>query len=187
MGVYLAVDLDLYRRGLVRLFPRRHRAPVGDAVDEAGVALTRWMLGQVVLMVTVGAITAAGLALLGMPLALVLGLVAGLLEFVPFFGPVVSGLLAVLVAFPQGPQMALYVGLLVLGVQQLENHLLVPLVQRWAVEMPPVLSLGAVLVFGTLFGIPGVVFGTPLMVLAMVLVRRLYVEQALEGKDSGAG
>jgi predicted PurR-regulated permease PerM len=181
MGVYLAIDLDLYRRGLLRLFPLPRREPVGVAVDAAGVALTRWMLGQVVLMVVVGLLTAIGLALLGMPMALVLGLVAGLLEFVPFFGPVVSGLLAVLVAFPVSPQMALYVALLVLAIQQLENHLLVPLVQRWAVELPPVLSLGAVLVFGTLFGISGVVFGTPLMVLAMVLVRTLYVEQTLEG------
>jgi predicted PurR-regulated permease PerM len=138
------------------------------------------MLGQVVLMVVVGTITAIGLALLGMPMALVLGLLAGLLEFVPFFGPVVAGVLAVLVAFPQGPQMALYVALLVASIQQIENHLLVPLVQRWAVELPPVLSLGAVLVFGTLFGMAGVVFGTPLMVLAMVLVQKLYVEQTLE-------
>jgi predicted PurR-regulated permease PerM len=114
----------------------------------------------------------------------VLGLVAGLLEFVPFFGPVVAGLVAVLVAFPMGPQMALYVALVMLAVQQLENHLLLPLVQRWAVELPPVLALGAVLVFGTLFGIPGVVFGTPLMVLAMVLVRMLYVEQTLEAGRS---
>jgi predicted PurR-regulated permease PerM len=187
MGVYLAIDLGLYRRGLLRLFPLHRREPVGAAVDAAGAALTRWMLGQVVLMVVVGVLTAIGLSLLGMPLALVLGLVAGLLEFVPFFGPVVAGLLAVLVAFPVGPQMALYVGLLALAIQQLENHLLVPLVQRWAVELPPVLSLGAVLVFGTLFGITGVVFGTPLMVLAVVLVRTLYVEQTLEGGgDAGA-
>jgi predicted PurR-regulated permease PerM len=186
MGVYLAVDLDLYRRGLLRLFPVHKRAPVGEAVDAAGVALTRWMLGQVVLMVVVGSITAIGLALLGMPMALVLGLLAGLLEFVPFFGPVVAGVLAVLVAFPQGPQMALYVALLVASIQQIENHLLVPLVQRWAVELPPVLSLGAVLVFGTLFGMAGVVFGTPLMVLAMVLVQKLYVEQTLEAGAGGA-
>jgi predicted PurR-regulated permease PerM len=184
MGVYLAVDLQLYRNGLLRLFPVQRRERVGAAVDAAGVALTQWMVGQVVLMVLVGVLTAIGLTLLGMPMALVLGLVAGLLEFVPFFGPVVAGLVAVLVAFPMGPQMALYVALVMLAVQQLENHLLLPLVQRWAVELPPVLALGAVLVFGTLFGIPGVVFGTPLMVLAMVLVRMLYVEQTLEAGRS---
>lgn len=180
MGVYLATDLQLYRNGLLRLFPVHTRQRVGAAMDAAAVALTHWMVGQVVLMVVVGLLTAVGLALLGMPMALVLGLVAGLLEFVPFFGPVVAGVLAVLVAFPQGPQMALYVALVMLAVQQLENHLLGPLVQRWAVKLPPVLALGAVLVFGTLFGIPGVVFGTPLMVLALVLVRMLYVEQTLE-------
>lgn len=79
--------------------------------------------------------------------------------------------------------MAVYAAAVMLAVQQIENHLLTPLVQRWAVELPPVLSLGSVLVFGTLFGLPGIVFGTPLMVLVMVLVRRLYVEETLEGRE----
>lgn len=183
MGVYLAFDVGLYKRGLVRLFPVRHRISIEAALDDSGHALTRWLLGQGIAMVAVGVVVAAGLALLGMPLALALGLIAGLLEFIPFFGPIASGLLAVLVAFVQGPQAALYVALLFTAVQQIEGNLLIPLVQRWAVRLPPVLGVAAVIVFGSLFGLPGVLFGTPLMVVAMVLVRKLYIEQMLEGKS----
>ncbi len=180
LGVYLAFDVYLYRNGLLRLFPPSRREQVGGALDAAGNALTRWLLGQLVTMLVIGTAVSLGLAVLGMPLALALGLVAGLLNFVPFFGPIASGLLAVLVAFVQGPQQALYVALLFVGVQQLEGNVLVPLVQRWAVHMPPALAVLSVLVFGVLFGLFGVMFGTPLMVVTMVLVQRLYVEQTLE-------
>lgn len=181
MGVYLALDARRYRDGVVRLFSPERRPAIGAALDATGRALTRWLLGQAVMMVTVGVAVAVGLSLLGMPMALALGLIAGLLEFVPFFGPIASGVLAVLVAFVQGPQQALYVGLFFLALQQVEEAALVPLVQRWAVSLPPVLGLAGVLVFGNLFGPLGVVFGTPLSVVAMVLVERLYVRQALEG------
>lgn len=180
MGLYLAVDVAQYRNGLVRLFPPARREAMGSALDAAGQALSRWLLGQLIAMVAVGITVAVALLLLGMPMALALGLIAGLLEFVPFFGPIASGTLAVLVAFGQGPQQALYVGLVFLAIQQLEGNLLVPLVQRWAVDLPPALAVASVLVFGSLFGVGGVVFGTPLMVVAMVLVQRLYVEGTLE-------
>lgn len=182
MGLYLAFDARLYRDGLVRLFPPAGREAVGSALDAAGQALSRWLLGQLVTMTAVGVAVAVGLMLLGMPMALALGLISGLLEFVPFIGPFVSGGLAVLVAFVQGPQQALWVALLYLAIQQVEGNLLVPLIQRWAVNLPPALAVGAVLVFGTLFGWAGVMFGTPLMVVTMVLVLRLYVERSLEGK-----
>ena len=184
MGLYLAFDVRSYRNGLVRLFPPPRREAVGEALDAAGQALSRWLLGQLVTMVVVGVAVAVGLSLLGMPMALALGLISGLLEFVPFLGPIVSGALAVLVAFGQGPQQALWVGLLFLAIQQVEGNLLVPLIQRWAVHLQPALAVGSVLVFGTLFGWAGVMFGTPLMVVSMILVQRLYVERTLEGKTA---
>ncbi|MED5619928.1 AI-2E family transporter [Ideonella sp. BN130291] len=180
MGIYLALDVRLYRDGLLRLLPAQRRVLLGDTLDAAGEALTRWLVGQGVTMVAVGVAVAVGLGLLGMPLALALGVIAGLLEFVPFIGPIAAGLLAVLVAFGQGPTQALYVAAFFVVLQQVENHILVPLVQRWAVALPPVLTLAGVVVFGTLFGPLGVVFGTPLMVVAVVLVQRLYVEQAVD-------
>lgn len=135
-------------------------------------------------MIFVGLATGIGFALLGVPLALSLGLIAALLDFVPFFGPIVAGVLAVLFAFTEGPQTALYVAILMLAVQQVEGNLLMPLVQRWAVQLPAMLGLIAVVIFAGWFGIPGIVFATPLMVVLMVLVRKLYVEEYLE-KGSG--
>ncbi len=187
VGIFLAVDRRLYRRGLLELLPMAQRPRIDRAMQRSGQALSQWLLGQVVLMAVIGVTVASGLALLGMPLALALGLIAGLLEFVPFFGPIASGLLAVLVAFSQGPAQALYVALLFIALQQLEGVLLVPLIQRWTVRLPPVLGLMAVLLFTTLFGPLGVIFGTPLMVLIMVLVRTLYVEDVLQAAPADDG
>lgn len=180
IGIYLAANPGLYRRGVVSLVPRRWRSPIDDALRQAGHALSRWLMGQVVSMSFVGSATAIGLALLGMPLALSLGVIAATLGFIPFFGAIGSGVLVVLFAFVQGPTQALYVAALCLGIQQAENHLLVPLIQRWSVSLPPVLSIVAAVVFGVLFGVVGILLAAPLMVVSVVLVRRLYVEEVLE-------
>ncbi len=180
LAVYLAAEPRFYRRGLVRLVPPAHRPRVDAALQASGEALSRWLLGQGVSMLFIGAATGIGLSLLGAPTALTLGLIAGLLAFVPFFGAAAAGVLAVLLAFTEGPRMALYVALLFLAVQQVEEYLLLPFVQRWAVRLPPALGLVAAVIFGILFGPIGIIFATPLMVVTMVLVRRLYVQWALE-------
>jgi len=176
LAIYLAFDPLVYRHGFLRLVPPSRRGEISAALSASGDALRRWMLGQGVTMVTVGATVGIGLALLGMPLAAAMGLIAALLEFVPFFGAIAWALLGTLLAFAQGPTQALHVAIFFLVVQQLEGNILIPMVQRWAVHLPPVLSLLAVVVFGTLFGVEGVILGTPLMVVAVVLIRRLYVD-----------
>lgn len=180
VAVYLAADPHLYREGLVRLVPPAYRARIDDALRASGQALGRWLLGQGISMLFVGSATAIALALLGIPLAVTVGVIAGVLAFVPFFGPIASGILAVLLAFTQGPTQALYVAGLCVAIQQIEGNLLMPSVQRWAVELPPVLGITAAVIFGLLFGLPGVIFATPLMVVVMVLVQKLYVEAVLE-------
>jgi predicted PurR-regulated permease PerM len=177
LGIYLAFDPGLYRDGFLRLVPPARRDEIGAALTASGQALQRWMLGQGLTMLIVGTTVGVGLALLGMPLAAAMGFISGLLEFVPFFGAIASALLGTLLAFAQGPQQALQVAIFFFVIQQLEGNLVIPMVQRWAVQLPPVLSLLAVVVFGTLFGVEGVVLGTPLMVIAIVLIRKLYVEQ----------
>jgi predicted PurR-regulated permease PerM len=183
LGIYLAVDPGLYRRGLLHLVPGDARSRVALALDSAGQGLRRWLLGQLVAMVLVGALTGIGMWLLGDPLALSLGVIAGLLEFVPFVGPVVAAVPGVLLAFTQSPQTALYAALVYLLIQQIEGNLIMPVVQRWAVSLPPALGILAVVVFGLLFGLPGVILAVPLMVVAMILVQKLYVEAALGEKQ----
>jgi len=179
VGVYLAADPALCRRGLVRLVPPALRDRIDSALGAAGYALGRWLLGQAISMLFVGSATALGLALLGVPLAGTVGVIAGALAFVPFFGPIAAGALAVLLAFIEGPTQALYVTGLAVLIQQLEGYLLMPFVQRWAVALPPVLGILAAVVFGLLFGLPGVIMATPMMVVAMVLGQRIYMEGVL--------
>jgi predicted PurR-regulated permease PerM len=177
LGVYLAFDPTLYRDGFLRLFPPERRTEIGAALTASGNALQRWMLGQGLTMLIVGTTVGIGLALLGMPLAAAMGFISGLLEFVPFFGAIAAALLGTLLAFAQGPDQALSVAIFYFVIQQLEGNLVIPMVQSWAVQLPPVLSLLAVVVFGTLFGVEGIILGTPLMVVAIVLIRKLYVDQ----------
>lgn len=180
VGIYLAIDPRLYRVGLVRLVPPAHRERIDKALLASGHALSRWLVAQSFSMLFVGITTAVGLALLDVPLALTLGIIAGLLAFVPFFGAIAAGVLAVLMAFTQGPTQALYVGLLSLAIQQVEGNVIMPLVERWAVSLAPALAIMAAVIFGVLFGLPGLVLSTPLMVVTMVLVKKLYVEGLLE-------
>jgi predicted PurR-regulated permease PerM len=178
-GIYFAATPQVYSEGLVRLFPRPRQARVREVLGATHDALWHWLIGQLVLMAIVGTLAAVGLYLIGVPLALVLGLIAGLLEFIPFVGPILAAVPILLVALTAGAETALYAGLLFLAIQQAENHLLVPLVQRVAVELPPVLVLVSAVGFALIFGILGAIFATPLLVVAVVWVKMLYMHDTL--------
>lgn len=186
VGIYLAADPKLYRDGALRLLPPTRRQQVGRAVDDAGTALHQWLIAQIFVMIAVGVMTGVGLALLGVPLSLSLGLLAGLLEFIPVVGPIVSAVPGALLAFTQGPDTALYALLVYVAVQQIESNILTPLVQRWAVELPPVIALLSIVACGLVFGVLGVVFATPMAVAVMAMVKHLYVEDTLENGNPPA-
>lgn len=177
LGVYLAAEPYTYRDGFIALLPERQRARVHRMFNSATEALSRWLMAQGISMLVVGLLTGAGLALIGMPLALLLGVIAGLLEFVPYFGPIVSAVLVVAVAFSEGADQAWRAAGVCLVVQQLEAYVVQPQVQRWAVRLPPALSLLSVLLFGLLFELPGVLLASPLLVLLIALVREALRER----------
>lgn len=179
-GIYLAARPDLYRTGIIKLVPPGGRPLATDAIDDTGRALRLWLLGRIVSMVAVGFLTWLGLALIGVPSALTLALLAGLLEFVPYVGPIVSAVPAVLLAFAASPEMAFWTALLFFGVQQFEGYVLEPLVQQHAVDLPPALLLFALVAGGLVFGLIGVLFAEPLTVMLFVMVKRLYVREALQ-------
>lgn len=144
------------------------------------------MVGKLASMALIGVLTGLGLWLLGIQLALALAVLAGLLSFVPYLGPIVSAVPAVLLAFTQGSQQAFYVILLFLGVQAIEGNVLTPLVQQKAVNLPAAMILFAQIMLGVLLGAMGVVLATPLAAMLFVVVRMLYVEGVL-GDTDGAG
>ena len=126
----------------------------------------------------VGAVTALGLWAVGVPLAIPLGILSGILDFVPFIGPLLAAIPGLLVAFAQGPEVAMYAALVYIAVQFIEGHLVVPLVQKRAVEMPPVLGLLSIVAFSIVFGFIGLLFAMPLTVVAVVWVKRLWLPEA---------
>ena len=187
IGLYLASQPDLYARGIKHLLPFRYRVRAGEILGAIDVALWHWLGGRFGLMLVNGGLTALGLWLLGVPLALSLGLLAGLLNFVPNFGPWIAAIPAVLVAFLQSPQQALYVALLYLVLQSVDAYLLTPLVDRKSVELPPVLTITAQVLLGLLFGFIGILLASPLTAAAMILVKMLYVEDVLGDRVMSEG
>ncbi len=178
-AVYLAADPNLYTAGLVKLFPPRLHGTVRDTLTTLGNALRLWLLAQSASMLITGVLTGGALWLIGVPSPLALGVIAGVAEFVPLVGPFIGAVPALLLAFSVSPQTALWAAGAVLVIQQVESNLVQPLVTRAAVSVPPALLLFAVVAFGVLFGIPGVLLAAPLTVTAFVIVKRLYVREAL--------
>jgi predicted PurR-regulated permease PerM len=178
-GIYLAAQPRFYRSGAIKLVPAGKRRLVAEVMDESERALRLWLRGQLAAMLAVGLLTGTGLWLLGLPSALVLGIIAGILEFVPFVGPILSAVPAVLLALAVSPDLALSVVLLYFAVQQFEGYVLTPLVQQYAVDLPGVVLLFSLVGLGTLFGALGVILAAPLTVVIYVLVKRLYVIEAL--------
>jgi predicted PurR-regulated permease PerM len=186
-GVYLALKPSCYREGLLMLFPQRVREEASDTLEALGDGLRLWLLGQLLAMLMVGALTTAGLWLLGVPSALALGFIAGLLEFVPYVGPVLSAVPAIAVAAAEEPVTALWVGGLYVLVQQIEGAFITPLVQQRTVDLPPALTIFAIIAFGILLGPLGVLLATPLTVLFFVAVKKLWVRDTLEEETSLPG
>ena len=186
LGIYLASQPSLYSRGLKHLLPLSYRKRAGEVLGVIDDGLRRWLVGRFALMVINGALTAIGLMLLGIPLAATLGLLAGLLNFIPNIGPWIAAIPAVLIAFLQGPQQAMYVALLYLVLQSVDGYLLTPLVDRKSVELPPVLTITAQVILGLAFGFIGVLLASPLTAVALILVKMLYIEDLLGDRTRGS-
>jgi predicted PurR-regulated permease PerM len=179
IGLFFAAEPSLYINGLIRLVPMAKRTRTRAVLDAIGHALRWWLIGRVFSMAVVAAGTALGLYLLGVPLAITLGLIAGLLDFIPTIGPILATVPAALVALLQSPLQVLYVVLLYVAVQLVEGYLLTPLVQRYTVALPPVLTVVGVVLLGVLLGGLGLLLAAPLTIVLFILVKMLYIEDVL--------
>jgi predicted PurR-regulated permease PerM len=191
-GIYTAIKPDVYRNGFLMLFPVRHQEQIAATLDDSGEALRLWLGGQLLAMIIVGFLVALGLALVGVPSALALGLIAGVTEFVPIVGPIIGAIPALLLAFTQDWSTVWWTLAVFVVVQQLESNVIMPLIMGRAVLVPPAVGLFAVVAIGVLFGPLGLVLGYPLAIVADVVIRRLYVRDTLgeeveiAGEDTGA-
>lgn len=192
VGIYLAVEPALYVGGIVRLFPSPRRPRARQVMQEASVTLGRWLLGRFFSMAVIGVLIGVGLWVLGVPLALSLGIWSALMTFLPNIGPILGTIPNAIVALQAGgAQLALYVVLLHVVAQIIESYFLTPLVQLRAVRLPPALTISSQAVMGVLFGLAGLALAAPLAALGMTLTRQVYIgdylgdEAAKHGTASG--
>jgi predicted PurR-regulated permease PerM len=183
-GIFFALDPDLYVNGFLLLFPRPKRDRTRQILEEVGVNLQNWLLGQFIVMAILGIATWIGLLIIGVPLAGALGLIAGILDFIPVVGPWIAAILAVLLAVVKEPMMAVWVCVLFVALHFIEGHILIPQVQKFATRLPPVLTILALALFAKLFGFMGLVVATPLLVVVVILVKTMYREDVLQRSGS---
>jgi len=182
LAIYLAIEPQFYADGFTKLFPFNRRGRVREVLNETGDTLSWWLIGKAASMLFIGLLTWVGLYILGVPLSLTLGLIAGLLSFIPNFGPILSAVPAILLGFIDSPINALYVLILFIIVQIIESNVVTPMIERRTVELPPALTIVTQLTLGALIGGLGLVLATPLLAVVMVLVKMLYIEDVLGDK-----
>jgi predicted PurR-regulated permease PerM len=179
VAIYLAAQPDRYRRLCLRLVPPARRPTVETLFGVIANVLRRWLAGQMVVMVTIGVMTGIGLWLMGIEAAFALGLMGGLLCFIPFVGAILAAIPATLVALTQGPVYAVSVICMYVAVHFIEGNFITPMVQAEATSLPPGLAILATVSFSVLFGPPGVLLAVPLTLFLMAAAEVLYVQQGL--------
>lgn len=173
LAIYTAIDPGTYRRGILAVIPASSR-PRGEHVLTAiATTLRRWLVTQLIAMVAIGVVTTVVLFALGVRAAVPLGILAGLLEFVPTLGPILSALPAIAMGFVDSPEKALAVTVAYVAIQFIENHVLIPLLMREGVNLPPALTIVTQALMAVMFGFLGLLVAVPILAAVMITVKTL--------------
>jgi len=179
LSIYVGADPDTYHDGLMLLFPRPWRKRGGEVLTAISVALRKWLVTQLIAMVVIGVVSTVVLLILGVKAAVPLGVIAGILEFIPTVGPILSALPAVAMGFVDSPEKALAVVIAYIAIQQMENYLLIPFLMREGVDLPPALTIIAQALMALIFGFLGLLCAVPALAATMVAVKMLYVQDVV--------
>jgi predicted PurR-regulated permease PerM len=182
LGLFFAGAPSAYREGVLILVPIAARARVREVMDEMGQVLRSWLLGQLVRSAIVAVVLAVTLHLLGLPGAPLLGLQAGVANFIPYLGPLIAALPIALVAMPLGLSTLAWVLVIYFAIQTIEGFVIAPLIQKGSVNVAPAWTLFAIVIFGALFGALGVALAAPLLAVGRIAVLRFYVEDWLKDR-----
>jgi predicted PurR-regulated permease PerM len=175
LSIYLAADPKLYRRGALALLPGRRRAQGAEVMDRVTIVLRKWLVTQLIAMVVIGVVTTTVLLVLRVQAAFALGLIAGLFEFIPTVGPLLSAIPGVAMGFLDSPEKALTVAAAYWGIQFLENHILIPLLMKGGMDLPPALTVMTQALLALVFGFLGLMVAVPMLATVMVVVQVLYL------------
>lgn len=184
LGIFFAFNPPLYRDALLLLVKPAYRARAGDILNEMGTVLQFWFVGQVARIALMTVCVWIVLYLVGLPGAFLLGVQAGLSNFIPYLGPIAAAIPIGLVAMPLGPSMLIWSVVLYTIVQSIEGYVIGPLILRQAVDIPPAWILVAIVLLGSLFGVIGIALAVPLIAIGRIAILRFYVEDCLGDTSS---
>jgi predicted PurR-regulated permease PerM len=179
LAVFVAVEPRTYRRGIMHLVPHRARPKAAQVMDAMGVSMRRWLVAQLIGMLVIGACSTVALLLLDVRAPIALGVIAGFLEFVPYFGPILSAVPAIAMAFLDSPEKVLWVIVAYIAIQQIESNLLMPILMKEGLDLPPALTIVWQAAMALVFGIVGLLIAVPLLGAVMVPIKLLYVEDVV--------
>jgi predicted PurR-regulated permease PerM len=180
LALYLLIDLPHLQRDLVNLFPEAHRVEAADLGSKMGRAVGGFFRGQLLVALTVGVLSAVGFKIVGLPFWLVIGAIAGFFNLIPLVGPFIGGAIGFLIGTVYGGLgLGIRAALVELVVQQLDNHLISPMVMRRAVQLHPATVVLALLIGGNLAGFWGVLLGVPAVAVAKILLQHVWTTRVL--------
>jgi predicted PurR-regulated permease PerM len=180
IAAYIAVDPHLYHGGILEMVPVRERDRAAVTLARLATTLRRWLVTQLIAMVVIGAVTTVFLFVLHVKAALPLGILAGVSKFIPIVGSIFAAIPAVAMAFVDSPHKALVVAIGYFVIQFVENHLLVPVLMKRGVNLPPAMTLGIQALMAVLFGFLGLLVAVPLLAALLTIVRTMNAEEMRE-------
>lgn len=175
IGTFFTISPQIYKDGVIQLVPPGKRKKAANVLEHLGTGLTKWLAAKFIAMLGVFILTAIGLVIMDIPMWLTLAIIAGILNFVPNFGPLAAMIPAVLISLAISPSTALIVALMYITIQTIESSLINPQAQKKLIKIPPALVILSQIFVGAMTGIWGVIFATPLVLIVIILVQDLYV------------
>ena len=179
LTIYIAANPGQYHRGLMHLFPHASRNRAGEVLSATAAVLRRWLRTQLIAMLVIGVVTTTVLLILRIPAAIPLGILAGLFEFIPTVGPILSAIPAVTMGFVDSPEKALTVAIVYGVIQFAENQVLIPKLMEEGMDLPPALTILAQALMALIFGFLGLLVAVPVLAATKVAVNMLYVEDVV--------
>ncbi|HEY0177230.1 MAG TPA: AI-2E family transporter, partial [Pedobacter sp.] len=177
IGIFFTVNPSMYKNGLLKLIPPSGKADARKVLDRISLTLKGWLKGMLLAMLFISILTMTGLTIIGVPMGLALAVMAGLLNFIPNFGPLIAMVPAVLIGLTVSTNTALIIAILYVGIQAVESNIVTPMVQNAMIKIPPALIIISQVLFGTVTGGLGIILATPLLAVIIVIVDELYVKK----------
>ena len=186
-GIFLVAQPSLYRQALISFFPLEQRGKVNETLDCVSKALRLWLLGLLFETLIVGVLAGFAVWRIGLPSPLALGVISGAAEFVPYVGPILAIVPSVLVAATVSVKAMAWTFGAYLLIHQIEGNLIMPIIQRQLIHIPPAIMLFSIVILGLLFGPEGTIFAAPITVVLFVIVTKLYTHDTLDAAPASSG